>query len=582
MPRSPPWHPRETLLLAVFAAAFLLIGVGSAAQKSATWDEPLHLTAGHAILASGDYRFDPEHPPLARAWAALPLWAFGTAPPDSATIDRTPATSWLGAEQWAASHRHLYATPRGEDVDRGLNAGRGMVLLLGVALGVLLHRWARALYGPLPAAAALALCLVEPNLLAHAAVVSTDLPVTLAFYATAWFLWRTATQPSTPHVVGLALACAIANVTKFSALLLLPLVAATLATAAWRGLLPRRTAVAAVLATLGTTWAVIWAAYAFRYAPSPTPDWLFSPATLPWQGLAGSRLERVVAWFDTHHLLPNAYANGFLLGQAKAVQRDAYFLGEVSPNGWLGYFPFVLAVKTPAATLLLYVAGLVMVLRRLRRSHHELFVLLPLVAYGAAAISSNLNIGLRHILPLVPFLLLLAAGAAQVLLDSGERAARILLGVLLAASGMEVGSVIPDQLAFFNRMVGGPAAGHLYVVDSNLDWGQDLKGLAAWMRENDVAHINLAYFGTADPSAYGIDHTWLPGAPFFAEDTQKPRLPGFVAISETVLTGVYWGPAVRQLYAPLKEQEPVAVIGHSIRVYRVEAPWWEEAPTGQP
>lgn len=493
MTRSPPWHPRETLLLALFAAAFLMIGFGSASQKSATWDEPLHLTAGHAILASGDHRFDPEHPPLTRAWAALPLWAFGTPAPDRASIDRTPVDAWLGAEQWGASHRHLYAAPQGEDVDRGLNAGRGMVLLLGVALGVLVHRWARALFGPLPAAAALALCLVEPNLLAHAGLVSTDLPVTLTFFATAWFLWRTATQPTTPHLVGLALSCAIANVTKFSALLLLPLVAATLATAAWRGLLPRRTALIAGFATLATTWAVIWAAYAFRYAPSPSPDWLFSPATLPWQALAGSHLERVVAWFDAHHLLPNAYANGFLLGQAKAVQRDAYFLGEVSLNGWIGYFPLVLAVKTPATTLLLYVAGLVIVIRRLRRAHHERFVLVPLIAYGAAALTANLNSGFSHILPLVPFLLLLAAGAAQVLLDSGERAFRILLGVLLAGSGMEVGSVIPDQLAFFNRMAGGPAAGHLYVVDSNLDWGRRAfpPGLAASWRRGRGGHHRI-------------------------------------------------------------------------------------------
>ncbi len=576
MPPSPPWHPRESLLLGAFAVLFLAVGFGSASQKSATWDEPLHLTSGHAILAAGDYRFDPEHPPLARMWAALPLVAFGKPAPDAAAIDPLPAASWLAGGQWEASHRHLYASPDGHDADRRINAGRGMVLLLGLALGVLLHRWARKLYGPLPAAVALALCAVEPNLLAHAGLVTTDLPVTVAFFATAYFLWRTATQPSARHLAFLALACALANVTKFSALLLLPLVGATLAASAWRGLLPWRTAVTACFVTLATTWAAIWAAYAFRYAPSSSPDWLFSPATLPVQSLAGGPLEALVGWCDSHRLLPNAYSNGFLLGQAKAVQRSAYLLGEVSTEGWAGYFPLALAVKTPAATLLLYAAGLGVALKRLLSPgpRHELFVLAPLAVYAAAAINSNLNIGFRHILPLVPLLLLLAAAAAHAVLESGERAARSFVAALVTASGLEVAWVAPDLLAFFNRVAGGPEAGHLYLVDSNLDWGQDLKGLSVWMRHNGVEHINLAYFGTADPTAYDIDSTSLPGAPFFASAAQEPRLPGFVAVSETVLTGVYWGEGLRKLYAPLAEREPVVIIGHSIRVYRVEEPWW--------
>lgn len=231
-------------------------------------------------------------------------------------------------------------------MDRWLNAGRGMALLR-VSLGLLLHRWARALYGPLPAAAALALCLVEPNLLA--------------------------------------------NATKYSALLLLPLVGVTLAVAAWRGALPRRTAVLAAAATLVTTWALVWAAYGFRYAPSSTAGWLLSSESLPGaRELAGTALEAAVAWCDRVRLLPNAYGNGFLLGQAKALHRSAWLLGEVTSEGRLAYFPLVLAVKTPAATLLLYLAGVTVAVWRCGRAgpRHELFVLVPLVTYGAIAVTS--------------------------------------------------------------------------------------------------------------------------------------------------------------------------------------------------
>jgi tetratricopeptide (TPR) repeat protein len=140
----------------------------------------------------------------------------------------------------------------------------------------------------------------------------------------------------------------------------------------------------------------------------------------------------------------------------------------------------------------------------------------------------------------------------------------------------ETASVYPHQLAFFNRLVGGPANGHEYLLDSNLSWGQGLKPLKAWMNESGVNHVNLAYFGQADPSYYGIDCTHLPGAPSFAIDSiARPKLPGYVAISETTLHGVYSPPEWRLFYAGFREMMPVAVIDHAIRVYWVEE--WPEA-----
>ena len=136
--------------------------------------------------------------------------------------------------------------------------------------------------------------------------------------------------------------------------------------------------------------------------------------------------------------------------------------------------------------------------------------------------------------------------------------------------------VYPHYLAFFNRFVGGPRHGQEYLVDSSLDWGQDLKGLKRWMDKNNVQHINLSYFGTADPGYYKINCTHLPGAPFFAEQFVKgPELPGYVAVSATNLRGVYFDERWRDFYKPLLEMEPVAVIGYSIYVYRVERPWWQ-------
>jgi hypothetical protein len=201
-----------------------------------------------------------------------------------------------------------------------------------------------------------------------------------------------------------------------------------------------------------------------------------------------------------------------------------------------------------------------------------LFLLLPPAAFFAVAMTATLNIGVRHILPVYPFLLL-AAGPALAWL--WERGKSWIAGALLAVAMVESLSVYPHYLTFFNRLVGGPRHGHEYLVDSNLDWGQDLKGLKRWMDRQGVDHVNLSYFGTADPAYYGIACTHLPGAPFFDEDRiAAPRLPGYVAVSATNLHGVYLERSQRDFYLPLLAREPDAVIGGSIHVYRVERPWW--------
>jgi hypothetical protein len=149
----------------------------------------------------------------------------------------------------------------------------------------------------------------------------------------------------------------------------------------------------------------------------------------------------------------------------------------------------------------------------------------------------------------------------------------VVAGLVLMAGEFAV--AYPSPLAFFNVFVGGPSCGDECLVDSNLDWGQDLKGLKRWMDDNQVQHINLCYFGTALPAYYGIDCTQMPGSGLLAGGA-PPQLPGFVAISATNLRGAYFPEQLRQLYLPLLSMKPVTKIGYSIYVYRVEQPWWQQ------
>jgi len=178
-----------------------------------------------------------------------------------------------------------------------------------------------------------------------------------------------------------------------------------------------------------------------------------------------------------------------------------------------------------------------------------------------------------HILPIYPFALVLAAGAAAELMAMRRYAAKGILAVLAIFWMFEFARAYPSNIAFFNQTVGGPRNGYKYLADSNIDWGQDLKGLKRWMDTNGVAHINLAYFGNAAPAYYHMNVTYLPDVPSVVPENviESPRLPGYVAVSATVLDAVY---SDRDFYKPLRDKEPVARIGNSIFVYWIDAPWW--------
>jgi hypothetical protein len=174
-------------------------------------------------------------------------------------------------------------------------------------------------------------------------------------------------------------------------------------------------------------------------------------------------------------------------------------------------------------------------------------------------------------LPVYPLALMLSAVTVEWLLRRHQRRI-VTAGVVLMAG--EFLAVYPSPLAFFNVVVGGPGHGDACLVDSNLDWGQDLKGLKRWMDERQVRRVNLCYFGTAVPSYYGIESTGLPGNGLTGEGG-PPQLPGLVAISVTNLRGVYFSAAMREFYRPFLAMKPEAKIGYSIFVYRVDRPWWQ-------
>jgi len=568
--------PRELALLGVIVATFVVLAWTGARRNAPTWDEPAGIATGLAMWRHGDFRLDPEHPPLARLWATLPL-TFD----DSVRFDAS-GPAFDDAHTWEVAWNTLYVHNHPDSL---VFPARAMVLGLGVALLLIVFFWARALFGSGPALVATALGALEPNLLAHSVNATTDLPATFCFVATSYALWRLTRRLTPWNALATAFGVAAAIFTKFSMLVLGPalvvvLVLKVFGPGAWdsfRGALESRKArlVAASGVVVVTAFACVslaWGAYGGRWkasAPQLTERILNVSAEKRSKVPGLSAIATVVS---EYRLLPNALVEGFLLGRAKAVTRNSYLFGEISETGFAWYFPVAIAVKTPLLLLALVLVGLFSL-----RSAKEPWVAAALVPPGLmllGALVTNLNIGLRHVLPLWPAFLLLAA-AAVARLSTLVRPLAVHAVVPLVAA-LELVPAAPHWLAFFNVAAGGPGNGHRILVDSNLDWGQDLRGLGEWMRENRPGvPLNLSYFGLADPAAYGMEHRWMPPAmPGQSRSVDLPKLPGVVAVSATYLHGVYMDPAVNQLYAPLLERTPAAVIGFTIFVYDVDRVWW--------
>jgi hypothetical protein len=269
-------------------------------------------------------------------------------------------------------------------------------------------------------------------------------------------------------------------------------------------------------------------------------------------------------------LLPPAFVDGLAGMLFSNEARSAFAGGMRTVRGFWWFFPYAFAIKTPLGTVaVLLLAAAVPLRRRMvaaaatedveRRgpAWHELAPLLVLVVvYGAASVGGNLNIGHRHILPLYPALYVLAGASATWLSPRTSRTGALVLAAL-AATAFSSLSIRPHYLAFFNRLARGPEHGYQHLVDSSLDWGQDLPGLAAFLRARDPRDprpVYLSYFGTGVPAYYGIRARQLPGFFDLSPPTDGPLEPGIYCVSATILQGLYneypgpWTQAHEALY----------------------------------
>ena len=528
---------RHFRLLAA-APILLMMGlqVGSIAQESATFDEGVHLATGYRYWRTGSFKLNVEHPPLQKLLSATPLLLLG--PP-------IPSDEKLLVDQSEYARAFLHDGPM--DADRLLLLGRLPTILLTILLSLSVVWAGRLYFGAAPALAAVWLCALDPNLIAHGRYVTNDVASALLYFLTVILWVNYLRTPAWRGALWAALALGLALATKFSMLLLPAVLLLILAMQArtWRTAGRGLTALFLVcLIAAGVLLA--------SYGPES------------WRALHGRKIGVEAETIRGVVLPPHTYITGLrTLIDHNSEGHAAYLLGEISERGWWYYFPVVFAVKSTAALLVLLPLAACVSIWRFRRLLTGGFVwaalLLAPVLYFGVAMTSHINLGVRHLLPVYPFLYLLCAAALWRVLP--VRAFSIAALSIVAMQATETLAAYPDYLGFFNSPAGGAKAGSKYLLDSNLDWGQDLKKLKVYIDTNRPGPVCLDYFGSALPKYYGIQYEYLPRT---WDKVELERMDCIGAISVTLLHDLYIRPGS---FEWLRKRTPIGIVGSSIYLY---------------
>lgn len=565
-------------LVVLLLALFWLTLVFSIRHFSQTFDEGFHLVAGYRYVQCGDFGINSEHPPLVKLVAGAALRWTGAPAPDGA----------CGAEPTTKDHGYdlgiHYLYRQGLQADALLCRARMAVSIFGLILALTCFFFARRMFGYWAGIFALALVAFEPTVLAHSAFITTDIAVSAFLLLTVYVLYRFLKRRSAGNLLLVGLSLGLTLASKHSGVLALPILmvlflwdwlyagARQRSRNEWlRGALSR---VAFLMLICGVALAVLWAFYGFRYWPRPhhaamsmsLADFL---VLVRMQGTHGFIVDHAIPLAARWRLAPLAYLYGLTdVFNVSHPGQPPFLLGTLYPHGQWFYFPVTFFIKSTLGFLGLFLLAIIAVRwRKEGRLTELIFLTMPPAIYFAAAMSSGLDIGYRHVLPIVGFLCVLIAGGAISLIRRDGRWIWLVSALLLAHIASSLVSY-PDFMAYSNTLFGGKSQSYRYLTDSNDDWGQGLIEARAWLHRNRIHDCYIAYDGAADLTYYGIPCQRLSGNAGDPEAVPPAQASGVFLISALSYSGIEWEPGDLNPYAAFRTARPETNIGGSMLVYR--------------
>lgn len=557
-----------SILLAIMALTCLL----SLRVKSPTVDEFAHLPAGYYYWKTGDFSLYGKNPPLVKLICALPLLTMDISmklPPSY--VDEGDWRPWMFGTRFMRENAAAY--------DTIFFIGRIPAVVLALLLGFYVFRWARQLYGLRGGLLSLLLYTFSPNMLAHSRLVTTDVGCTCFMFMAVYYYWRSFRSYRRRAWLGAGICLGLALLSKFTALLLLPIFGLLLLLSSWRGKPAETGAPSPALGKpqpvfLQRFWDgslrlfliiliaifIVNLGYGFQGS-------FKSLRSIPHK----SELYGALDCFPLNRIplpFPAAYVQGFDRQKIDAEQGVFlnYLKGRLSNRGWWYYFFYAFFVKTPIPLHIGILVSIWYVFKRRQAGDAQAFLIVPmLVTVIVFSFFSQINVGLRYVLPMFPFLFVWLGQLAQLRVE--KPVLRWTAGALLVGYVASSASIFPDYLAYFNVLAGGPSKGHRHLLDSNLDWGQDLKRLKDHLEKNGIREVGLAYFGHVDPGTYGIAYHLIG---------EQPES-GHIAISANYLYGlpyiITYGSrpvSIRpHTFKWLNSYEPRAHVGYTIFIYSI-------------
>jgi hypothetical protein len=598
---------------AVLAATMILImgalGYGSMIGNSAIVDEVAHIPSAYSYIHYGDYRLNPEHPPLIKDLAGIPLQFLNVAFPLN-----EPGWTSETAGQWDTGWNFLYHL--GNNADQILYWARLPILVLTLAFGATLFVIVRRRWGDTVSLLALFLYCLSPNIIAHSSLVTTDVGASIFIFLALVAYAHFAEKPSKASTGLLGLALAGAELAKFSAIILYPFLLCISVALVLNASIPSKVGarirlyVGGLAAASGISLLIVWIVYGWqvRNMPLEVQDRLISGA------LKGPYGQNIGHWLLSVNHLPLIkplahYVLGLVMVSVRIGGGNVtYFNGQVTNQSFHTYFFELFILKTQIPLLILMIILTAYAAWRFRRNglnklairasqHFAAHVLEWTLGLFAAffftiSVVGNLNLGIRHILPIyVPIFVLVAIGSVKimrVLIAKGYTLPTVaFMAALLIWYGASTVLNYPNYLSYFNEFIGGGAnAGH-YFSDSSVDWGQDLKRLKTYTANHpEIHHLAVDYFGGSVPAYYfcvrrldasgqlvatesGYDCSHSVYEPWHAEYGKYTGQ--YIAVSETFLENDRYYAVFqhRSGYDYLRALTPIARVGNSIYVYKM-------------
>ena len=553
----------------------MVVEVGlSTRQQSPSWDEGDHIYAGYMNWMNGEYTLNPEHPPLVKLVATLPL-----VPLDLKTAPRQGRyfkdEAYFGGRELIFRNDPKYGGKYSSDTL--LFRVHMAALTFGVLLAGTLFFAGQEMFGTAAGLIALALLVFDPSILANAPYVTTDTGAACGFFATVYTFYRFVKQMTWKRAAVCGLVLGLALAAKHSTIVLFPLLtmlAAGEIAVRWKksGKLPtiliKNTAIG--LGIIGAiALFVLWGMYSFRFHMHP------SGVSMAPLNVEVRPLSAPMRWFILfcahYHLLPESYLFGLVDVQGVGEAWPTYYMGKVYAHGIWYYFPTVLAVKWTVGTLATVALAIwVFASGKVRQTREMLFLAFPAAFYLAIAMAGPLNMGERHILPIFPFIFLLLGAAGAWLMKRSKKWAVAVI-FLVAAHAAESLSAFPNYIPFGNALWGGPANTHKYFSDAAVDWAQQLKWTKQWLDEHNIKECSIVYFAAPFlmPSDYDIPCKLLPTFDTnYIQEIEVPQVvKGPILISYGDLGGYEFGTWVRNPYEMFNRRKPDAVIMNSIAVF---------------